>query len=347
MKNATNTQIVTPLLHWYSQNARKLPWRENPTAYHVWLSEIMLQQTRVETVIPYYLRFLSAVPDIRALADAPLDTLYKLWEGLGYYSRVRNLHLAAQEVCARFGGQLPQNRGELLTLPGVGSYTAGAIVSIAFDAPAAAVDGNVLRVLARLTGDGRNILAPAVRRDFEDYVMALMPLAEHPGDLTQALIELGALVCVPSAPSCCSCPLKEHCAAFTQGRTGELPLREKAKARRVLPRTVFLLRDGALIAIVKNSARGLLGGLYAFPCAEGKLSQDEALAFASSLGCEPLRIRPLGEAKHVFTHLTWEMTGYEILIAPNAEFDAIWAKKEDIDEKYAMPSAFAYYLGFV
>ena len=347
LTNAVKKQIVTSLLTWYDATARNLPWRDDPTPYHVWLSEIMLQQTRVETVIPYYKRFLASIADIESLAKAPLDTLYKLWEGLGYYSRVRHLQAAAKDVCTRFNGRLPDTPEALLSLPGIGRYTAGAIASIAFQKKAAAVDGNVLRVLSRLTGDARNVLTPCVHRDFEALIMSWMAGTQRPGDLTQALIELGALVCKPQDPDCAHCPLSEECAAFCTGRTAQLPVRVKNPSKRVVKKTVLLIRDGERYAIEKNEQPGLLSGLYAFPCVDGFLQMHQAVSYVEKLGCECLRVREAGTSKHIFTHRIWEMAGYERFIAPNAPMAFIWATKEDIAARYAMPSAFSHYLDFI
>ena len=202
--------IAQPLLHWFWANHRVLPFRSDPTPYHVWVSEIMLQQTRVAAAVPYYERFVQELPDIPALAACEEERLLKLWEGLGYYSRVRNLQKAARIVCEQYGGQLPGDLAALKKLPGIGDYTAGAIASIGFGVPAPAVDGNVLRVFARLYNDEGDIMQPAVKASTTQKVMAQQP-AEAPGDFNQALMELGALVCTPGQPDCAACPLQALC----------------------------------------------------------------------------------------------------------------------------------------
>ncbi len=357
------------LLDWYRQNRRRLPWRENPTPYRVWVSEIMLQQTRVEAVKPYFARFMEELPDVRALAACPPDRLNKLWEGLGYYSRVRNLQKAAQTVVDEYDGEIPSSPSLLLRLPGVGSYTAGAIASFAFGVPAPAVDGNVLRVLARVLGDERNILDPSVKRDYEAAVLRAIPEKEA-GDYNQALIEIGATVCGPNLPpQCDSCPLAGFCRAHLDRLTDRIPVREKKKPRKVQDRTVLLVRDGSHTLLHRRPDKGLLAGLYEFPALEGAPEEAELLRFVRGLGLEPLRISPLGAAKHIFTHVEWRMQGYEVMIAdtalpvgeplslssakgqtaPKSLSPApggayVFADTAALTDRYAIPSAYAAYL---
>ena len=254
--------ISPALLEWFYKNRRSLPFREDPTPYHVWLSEVMLQQTRVSAVLPYYYRFLEALPDIPALAACEEERLHKLWEGLGYYSRVRNLQKAAKLVCAQYGGQLPADYAALLALPGIGEYTAGAIASISFGLPVPAVDGNVLRVFSRLYNDLGVITEPAVKKAFTARVMEHQP-PEKAGDYNQALMELGALVCVPNgAPLCGQCPLAEVCRARAAGTTAQLPQKAKPKPRKIVPVTLALVESPAGFLVQQRPQKGLLAGLW-------------------------------------------------------------------------------------
>ena len=248
--------ISPALLHWFHANHRILPFRSDPTPYHVWLSEIMLQQTRVSAALPYYERFLAALPDIPALAACEEEKLHKLWEGLGYYSRVRNLQKAAKLVCAQYGGELPADYDALRALPGIGDYTAGAIASISFGLPVPAVDGNVLRVFSRLYNDDRLITDPKVKRAFTARVMEHQPPAA-PGDYNQALMELGALVCVPNgAPLCAQCPLAHLCAAHAAGTALTLPRKAAPKARRIEPVTLALVRSPEGVLLQQRPGKG-------------------------------------------------------------------------------------------
>ncbi len=361
-----------PLLAWYDACRRPLPWRLDPTPYRVWVSEIMLQQTRVEAVKPYFARFTAELPTVRDLAACNPERLNKLWEGLGYYSRVRNLQKAAKIVVETYGGELPRDPAALLKLPGIGSYTAGAIASFAFGIPAPAVDGNVLRVLARVTADERNILDPAVKKDYEVTVMAAIP-ADRPGDYNQALIEVGATVCGPNLPpDCAACPLANVCRAHQEGKTARIPYREKKKPRREEHKTVLVIRDGAHTLLHHRPEKGLLAGLYEFPMIDVSADESAVLAYVRSLGLEPLRLSPLPAAKHVFTHIEWHMTGYAITVAdascpantplalkrktPNnpgatpsleasATGDFVFADTVALSKTYAIPSAHATYLG--
>ncbi|MBQ3141261.1 MAG: A/G-specific adenine glycosylase, partial [Clostridia bacterium] len=269
--------IVQPLLDWYAQNKRVLPWRENTDPYRVWVSEIMLQQTRVEAVIPYYLRFLERFPSVQALADAPEDELLKAWEGLGYYSRARNLQKTARIVCEKFGGRFPSDYEQLLKLPGIGVYTAGAIASIAFEKPTPAVDGNVLRVLSRLTESHDDITEPAVKARFTQLLADVYPSTRR-GDFTQSLMELGATVCVPNGPARCGqCPLAQLCKAQLHGIQHLLPVKAPKQTRRSEDKTVLLLRCGQRYAVRRREPDGLLGGLWEFPSLNGTLSAQEVL----------------------------------------------------------------------
>ena len=296
-------QIVKPLLSWYDGHARVLPWRENRHPYRVWVSEIMLQQTRVEAVKPFFERFIKALPDVKSLAECPEDELLKLWEGLGYYNRVRNMQKAAQTVMEQYDGAFPADYEKLLSLPGIGHYTAGAIGSIAFDIPMPAVDGNVLRVLARVKASYEDILKQSVKSSMEKEVRKIIP-ADRAGDFNQALIELGAIVCVPNGKARCgACPLAFCCMAREKGIVDELPKKKAKKERRLEQKTVLVLREGDRVGIRKRSAKGLLAGMYELPNLEGFLGENEGLEWIRKQGLSPLRILPLAGAKHIFSHV--------------------------------------------
>ena len=336
-------EAAEPVVDWFRENKRDLPWRRRMNAYQVWISEIMLQQTRVEAVKPYYERFLRELPDVEALASVPEDRLLKLWEGLGYYSRARNLKKAAIQIMDEFGGKFPETYDEIRSLQGVGSYTAGAVSSFVYGLPKAAVDGNVFRVVTRLLADPDDITKAGTRKKIEDLIGEAIP-RECPGDFNQGLIELGAIICLPNgAPKCGECPLNSICRACAQGTQLEFPVKKKAKARRVEKRTVFLFCDSSSVAIRKRPDEGLLAGLYEFPNVEGYLDQKEVIEYAKTLGLAPIRVKQLGNAKHIFSHVEWHMRGYEILVdelEKSMTGDVIFAGRRDLEEKYPMPSAF-------
>lgn len=342
-------EAVPLLLDWYRRCRRELPWRETKDPYAVLVSEIMLQQTRAETVKPYFQRFLSALPTVEALAGADEFALLKLWEGLGYYSRVRNLRRAACVVMERYGGVIPSETEALLSLPGIGPYTAGAVASIAFDRPVPAVDGNVLRVLARLTGDDTDVLSSSARGRAERAIAPHIP-SESPGDFTQSLIELGALVCTPGVPSCGECPLQLLCCARREGREGELPVRLSKTKRRTERRTVLVIRPrdgerGGGVFLRRRPSEGLLGGLYEFPCLEEHKAPEEVVAYLTSLGWVVGEITPLPEARHLFSHVEWRMIGYAVTVEaiPHEEVGWLLAEPEEMDKVYAIPSAYGVY----
>ena len=339
--------ISPALLEWFYKNRRSLPFREDPTPYHVWLSEVMLQQTRVSAVLPYYYRFLEELPDIPALAACEEEKLHKLWEGLGYYSRVRNLQKAAKLVCAQYGGQLPADYAALRALPGIGEYTAGAIASISFGLPVPAVDGNVLRVFSRLYNDPGVITEPAVKKAFTARVMEHQP-PEKAGDYNQALMELGALVCVPNgAPLCGQCPLAEVCRARAAGTTAQLPQKAKPKPRKLVPVTLALVESPAGFLVQQRSEKGLLAGLWQPVLWEGEhLLQAEVLARLAALGLDTGTAAPaaLPAAKHIFTHIEWLMSGVQLRVAAQrAPAGYVWASREALRTTYALPGAFRAY----
>ena len=341
--------VSEPLLSWYDKSRRVLPWREEPTPYHVWVSEIMLQQTRVEAVKPYYDRFMKAVPDIASLAEAGEEELLKLWEGLGYYNRVRNLQKAARLLVAEYGGVMPSDYEELRRLPGIGSYTAGAISSIACGRREPAVDGNVLRVLARLKADGRDISLKSVRDGIEAEVRFAMP-QERPGDFNQALMELGATVCLPGGKPCCEeCPCKELCIAHFEHRETDYPCKAPKKPRTVEKKTVLIIRDENRAALRRRPEKGLLAGLYEFPCLEGHLSEKEVVDYLKEEeGLSVLKIEALERSKHIFTHREWHMVGYAVRVDELAEkkkgSDLLFVRRREAKDKYPIPSAYRAYL---
>ncbi|MBD5549156.1 MAG: DNA/RNA nuclease SfsA [Lachnospiraceae bacterium] len=337
-----------PLIRWYDEGRRILPWREDATPYHVWVSEIMLQQTRVEAVKPYYDRFMKALPDIAALAGAEEEELLKLWEGLGYYNRVRNLKKAAQIVMEKYGGRMPEEYEELIGLPGIGSYTAGAISSIAYDRRVPAVDGNVLRVLSRLRGDRRDISKSQVRSEIEEELRLTMPEG-RPGDFNQALMELGAMVCAPTGmPHCTKCPWEKLCTAHLKEKELEFPYKTPKKSRTIEEKTVLIIRDEAKAALKQRPKKGLLAGMYEFPCLEGHLTRKQVIAHLKKEGLSVLRIEPLEESRHIFTHKEWHMIGYAVkvdeLAKKNSQSSMIFAEPDEIKDKYPIPSAYRVYV---
>lgn len=341
--------ITEPLLAWFQCNARVLPWREEPTPYRVWVSEIMLQQTRVEAVKPYFQRFTEALPAICDLAECEEERLLKLWEGLGYYNRVRNMQVAARTVMQEYQGQLPADYGELLKLKGIGHYTAGAIASIAYKIPVPAVDGNVLRVIARVTADDSDIMKQSVRTRVEEALQKMMP-KDAASEFNQALMELGATVCVPNGePLCMECPWKEFCEARRLGCWQTLPVKSKAKPRKIEEKTVFIIRDGEKVVLHKRPGKGLLAGLYEFPNTAGHLSEEEALQWVKGKKLNPLRIQKLEPAKHIFSHVEWHMTAYVVRVDELAENKSgmLFVEAKDSEERYPIPAAFAAYTKYM
>ena len=336
-------EAATLLTDWCAAVRRPLPWRLSPTPYHVWVSEIMLQQTRIETVIPYYARFLAALPDIRSLADAEEDFLLKLWEGLGYYSRARNLQKAAKCVMEKFGGELPREAAKLRTLPGIGDYTAGAVASIAYGEPEPAVDGNVLRVMTRVLARADDIALPRTRAEIAALLREHYPRGERAGLLTEGIMELGETVCLPNAaPKCDVCPLSTLCRACLRGETENYPVKSPPRQRRIEQRTVLLLRCGGCYAVRKREEKGLLAGLWEFPNLDGALDETAALSAVRALGGEAGGIKPCGETKHVFTHVEWHMRGYRIEVAEKLP-DFLWKTPEEIRADCPIPTALRYY----
>lgn len=332
-------KLPQPLLDWYDQNRRILPWREEVSAYRTWVSEIMLQQTRVTAVLPYFARFMEAFPTVEALAEANTEQLMRLWQGLGYYSRARNLQKAARIIVRDYGGIFPQTYKEIVGLPGIGDYTAGAILSIAFGQAVPAVDGNVLRVAARITGSEHNVLDGKTRALFRKWMAESMP-TDRPGAFNQALMDLGATVCLPGGmPLCEECPAEDFCTAHREGRETQLPVREKKKEKRMEHLTVFVLRRGDEIALRKRAETGLLAGLWEYPHTGGTLDETEAAAQLRQWGITPQRWDKTVAAKHEFTHIRWEMIGYLLEVEGDGPADWVWCDEEE-RRRRAIPSAF-------
>ena len=326
------------LLPWYDEHKRDLPWRQTRDPYKIWLSEIMLQQTRVEAVKGYYARFLAELPTVAALADCDDDRLHKLWEGLGYYSRVRNLKKAAGIIMEHHKGIFPDQYEDILALPGIGEYTAGAIASIAFGQKKPAVDGNVLRIAARITGDDTPIDTPAFKKAIAGKLEAVYP--EAAGDFTQAMIELGATLCGPNwVPRCGECPCREFCLAHLQGRQKDLPVKSPKKEKRVEKKTVFVLSCDGRFALEKRGGKGLLAGLWQFPNVPGHLGMDDALNTVRSWGMEPKDILRQVERNHIFTHIRWEMRA-NFLEVREIDDRFVWMTGDEIEKNAALPTAF-------
>ena len=340
------SQIPEKIVPWYRGHKRDLPWRHQPDAYHVWVSEIMLQQTRVEAVKGYYKRFLDALPTVKDLAEAEEDTLLKLWEGLGYYNRVRNMQKAAQQIMVDYEGIFPDRYEDILGLKGIGNYTAGAISAFAYGIPKPAVDGNVLRVITRLTANDEDIMKQKVRTQIENALEEVIP-KDAASDFNQGLIELGAIVCVPNGePKCAECPVAQLCEARKRKLTDMIPVKSKAKARKIEERTVLLFKDNDKIAIRKRPAKGLLAGLYEFPNLLGRLDTKEITKYCKEIGLMPVRIKKLEDAKHIFSHIEWYMTGYEVIVdelEKTNEEAFLFIHPDEIERAYSMPSAFEVY----
>ena len=320
-------RTVRPLLDWYKTNARPLPWRVNITPYKVWVSEIMLQQTRIEAARDYYTRFMEAFPTVEALAGADIEQVLKLWEGLGYYSRARNLHKCAQKICSEYGGVFPDSAEELKKLPGIGEYTAGAIASIAFNRPESAVDGNVLRVYTRLRCCADNVGDEKVKSRVRKELRALIPEGEC-AVFTSAWMELGELVCTPGMPDCALCPLSAFCKAHAEGKETAYPCLPPKRPRRIERRRVLLLLCGDKCAVRKRPEKGLLAGLWELP------NDEEETVPTGAEFC--------GETVHIFSHVEWHMRGY--ILRTDRELPGyVWVSREE-RRAIAIPSAFHFYL---
>ena len=333
---------ISPLLKWFIQNRRMFPWRQDKDPYHVWVSEIMLQQTRIEAAKEYYIRFMKELPDVQSLCDVSQEKLLKLWEGLGYYSRAKNLHKAAKAIVEQYSGHFPDHYRDLLKLSGIGEYTAGAIASICFGEKVPAVDGNVLRVLSRILGSDKNVLLPEVKKEMTALLCAVMP--EEAGDFNEALMELGETVCLPNgAPDCDHCPLQKFCIAYEKDLTKELPVRIKKQTRTTEYMTVLLIVSSqGHIALEKRTEKGLLSGMYQLPNLSGRAEINSIAVILEQWHLKVLSIEELGEAKHIFTHKEWRMKGVRVVTENESEC-FLWASKEDLHKKYPLPTAFRHF----
>ncbi len=345
MKNKNQEQpiltIIPVLLGWYYQFKRDLPWRKDKDAYHIWISEIMLQQTRVEAVIDYYNRFLKQIPDLKTLAHISEDDLLKLWQGLGYYSRARNLQKAAKQLIQEGKDTLPSTYAELLELPGIGTYTAGAIASIAYQEPVPAVDGNVLRIITRILGAYDDIADSKTKTKYENILKPYMPEKES-GNLNQAMMELGATICIPNgAPRCNICPVSFICQAYQKGLLAVLPVKAKKQNRKIINKVVFVFHYENEYAIQKRPDHGLLASLYEFPNIDDVMNLEAFSRYCVQNNIFYQTIDLLGEYKHVFTHLEWNMNCYIISLSKKIEDKYIWATKDELYTKYSLPTAFS------
>jgi len=332
-------ELSAVLPEWFSSHQRSLPWRRDRDPYHVWLSEIMLQQTRVEAVKGYYTRFLSAVPDIPSLAEADPELLHKLWEGLGYYSRVRNLQAAAKQILQEHGGVFPRDYASVRGLKGIGDYTAGAILSICFEQPTPAVDGNVLRVVARLNADPSPVTEEATKRAVREKLSAVYPKGQC-GAFTQSLMELGATVCLPnSEPRCNECPISHICLAHLEGTWRSFPARAEKKPRRKELLTVLVMECQQCFALRKRPEKGLLAGLWEFPNVPGHLEAQEALDLAAAWGVRPRQLQKVVTRTHLFTHVEWQMRCCYLQCAQQ-DPGFVWATREELAQTYSLPTAF-------
>lgn len=338
-----NEKLVEYLVAWYPDHARDLPWRRDRSPYHVWISEIMLQQTRVEAVKEYYKRFLEALPTIADLAAVEEDYLLKLWEGLGYYNRARNLKKAANTIVEDRNGKFPDTYEGILSLAGIGEYTAGAIGSICFDLPTPAVDGNVLRVYTRVMEDASNIDKQATKKKIREQLAKIYSKGQC-GTLTQGLMELGATICLPNGmPKCEECPLKTLCGAREHGTWQQYPVRDEKKNRRLEDKTVFVLQCGDRVAVRKRASKGLLSGMWEFPNVEGILIEQQAADVAGHWNTAPKQMKMSVNYTHVFSHVEWRMTAYYLACNQMCE-QFHWATMEELEHEMAMPSAFRPFL---
>ncbi len=338
-------EILPIIADWYEKNKKDLPWRKEPTPYHVWISEIMLQQTRIEAVLSYYARFLKVLPTVEDLAKADDELLMKLWQGLGYYSRARNLKKAAIVIMEQYGGKLPSTAEELRRLPGIGEYTAGAIASIAYHQSEPAVDGNVLRVVSRLLASCDDIMLASVKKSVTALLASCYPEGRGAALTTEGLMELGEVVCIPNGlPKCDACPVKALCEGFKQGIAAELPVREVKKDKRHEEKTVLLLRsENGRYAIRKREETGLLANLWEFVTLDGFAAEGDVESYLLEHGTKMKAIEPLLDAKHIFTHVVWEMKGFAVSVLSETK-DFVWKTKDEILSTFAIPTAYKTYV---
>lgn len=342
MTKKPDKQFTEKLVTWYKKEKRDLPWRVDRSPYHIWISEIMLQQTRVEAVKEYYRRFIKALPELKDLAEAEEETLLKLWQGLGYYNRVRNMQKAARTIMDEYDGVFPETYDEIKGLSGIGEYTAGAIGSICFNLKTPAVDGNVLRVMTRILEDDGDIKKTAVKRRTGEVLRELYP-EEDCGAFTQGLIELGAMVCVPKGnPECSICPVKEYCGAREKGTMLSYPVKSRMKERTVVLKSVFILKKGNRTAVRKRDENVLLGGLYEYPNVDLRLTINEAAEQLEAWGLKPVNIERTSEYRHIFSHVEWNMTGFYFTVEEENR-DFRWVSEEEMEKDIPLPSAFSYF----
>ena len=338
-------QIVEPLIKWYGQEGRKLPWREGKNPYHIWISEIMLQQTKIEAVKKYYDRFIQELPTIQDLAKVEEDKLLKLWEGLGYYNRARNLKKAAIQIEEKFNGKMSKTYQDLITLAGIGEYTAGAISSIAFNQKVPAVDGNVLRVLSRVTKSKKDVLLPETKKEMTRKIQEILP--KQAGTFNEAIMELGETICIPNGePLCDKCPLVNICLAKKENLVMQIPVRVKKTKRKKEEITVFLLKYKNKIAIQKREQNGLLAGMYEFPNQKEKMTKKKLEEYLKQKKIIGKNIKKVGTHKHIFTHIEWSMTAYEIETQEELK-GYLWIQQKDLKNKYALPTAFAVFQKYI
>lgn len=319
------------LVGWFEREKRDLPWRHTKDPYKIWVSEVMLQQTRVDTVIPYYNRFMESFPTLELLAEAPQEYVLKHWEGLGYYSRARNLQAGVREVLANYGGIVPDNRHEISKLKGVGPYTAGAILSIAYDKPEHAVDGNVMRVLSRVLNIHDDIALPKTKKIFEAAVEELIDPA-NASFFNQGLMELGALICTPTSPKCLLCPVRDYCLAFNNGEPEKLPVKSKKVKMKQLKYDVFVCEDSeGRLLMEQRPKEGLLADMWQFPMIlhEEKATLSTTALFEEQYDVQVNVKHELMELKHVFSHLTWYLTSYYVQCEPSEKGQ--WLTREQIE----------------
>lgn len=333
-------KIVNPLLEWYYQNQRLLPWRKDKNPYHVWVSEIMLQQTRIEAVIDYYYRFMTELPTIESLANCNQDRLLKLWEGLGYYNRVRNLQKSAQIIMNEYHGVFPDSYLTILSLPGIGEYTASAIASICFSLQEATVDGNVLRVYMRINNCYDNIDDKKVRTEVRKNIISIMP--KDTGSFNQALMELGETICIPNGvPKCEICPIKNFCKAYENKSFLELPVKSTKKEKQEEDYTIFLFTHHQKVGICKRSEQGLLHNLWQFFNVSGKLSLSQIKTYLNNHNIEYSKIKKSITYSHIFTHKKWNMVSYIVNLENTKNINGVtWVTLEELEKEYALPTAF-------
>ena len=331
-------QIVEPIVKWYQKQEKTLPWKQDKEPYHIWVSEIMLQQTRIEAVKKYYTRFMKELPTIHDLAIVPEEKLLKLWEGLGYYSRAKNLKKAAIQIEQEYNGKLPTSYTELLKLAGIGEYTAGAIASISYKEKVPAVDGNVLRVVSRVLASKEDVLLPETKRKFTKKLLEIMP--DKPGDFNEGLMELGEKICLPNTvPLCEICPIQEFCMANKENLTNEIPVRVKKQKRKIENKTVFILKYKNEIAIRKREKTGILANLYEFPNVLGEVSEEEIPKILEQWKIQFKNLHIKKHAKHIFTHIEWNMVVYEVEVK-NKNKIWTWVTEKQMENEYPLPTAF-------